>query len=203
MRTVIRLKPDLNRKLFITRVFLPAAAIAIVLCWWSLFRFGATPGAQSQAPDRLPSSAPFHAGSAPLLLVFVHPGCSCTHATLEELDETVAGYSKPLQVALVVYHSGAMEKAGLMQGFTPQHWLHRDFHVVMDEKGSLSRLFGAETSGEVVLYGRNGQLLFQGGVTPERAHVGASKGRDALEQALYRENRQSGMTRVFGCPIFQ
>lgn len=104
---------------------------------------------------------------------------------------------------LVVYHSDATERAGLTQGFTPRSWLHHDFRVVVDEKGRLSKQFGAQTSGEIVLYGRGGQMLFQGGVTPERAHVGASKGKDALERALFREDRQGGMTQVFGCPIFQ
>ncbi|WP_446742142.1 hypothetical protein [Silvibacterium acidisoli] len=193
----------MNRNLFITRVFLPVAVLATALCWWSIFRFGATPGGQLNAPGHLPAAAPFHATGAPVLLVFVHPGCTCTHATLEELDDTLNGYTKTLQVVLVVYHSAATERAGLTLEFTPRSWLHRDFRVVSDDKGMLSKQFGVQTSGEIVLYGRNGQMLFQGGVTPERAHVGASKGRDALERALFREDRQGGMTQVFGCPIFQ
>jgi len=192
-----------------TKILLSAFAfLAVVAGWTLLFRFSSTPGAQLAAPEVWPSGIASAAlprpgsGPASTLLVFVHPQCSCTHATLAQLDRILERARNEshaqVRVALVVYASAALP----VEPFASASLLTAPATVVSDPGGHLARRFGASTSGEIVLYSSNGRLLFQGGVTPERDHAGDSLGGDALRDALTRGTPQSKHFSVFGCTIF-
>ena len=179
------------------------ALLGVVFGWGQLFRFSATPGEQAAAPARWPHEEPrLGDGKRPFLMVFVHPRCDCTHATLLELDRILEGRGGSVQVALVVYQSRALDEQGGGSEFAPERWLRKPFTRIQDAGGVLARRFGAATSGEAVLYSSEGKLLFQGGVTPERAHVGDSQGASKLNAALRLGVAQTGQTNVFGCPLF-
>ncbi len=230
------------------------AAAALLWGWLTLFSYAARPGAQQAAPPRLDrqlrtamrlASGDDGAGEgasegtandarrdalrAPLLAVFVHPRCSCTIATLAELDallgEEAGGASEDrLHLAVVAYAPGKATEADAQasasvdsSAFNPGEWLHRTYQRVDDPGGKLAAAMGAATSGEIVLYGRSGELLFQGGVTPERGRAGVSEGSQALRAALRRAlseppaagqpaGRETGgaaaaLYPVFGCPL--
>jgi hypothetical protein len=75
--------------------------------------------------------------------------------------------------------------------------------VWQDRGGAEARLFQADTSGHTVLYGRNGTLMFQGGVTASRGHHGDSPGMDALMRLLDGRTLPAPVqAAVFGCPLF-
>jgi hypothetical protein len=198
------------------------AALAIAAGWYQMFRFSSTPGEQSAAPAHWPSDIPASLETAhalrdsgqPLLLVFVHPQCSCTHSTLRQLDLILESSPAKVQIALVIYRSKVIDQAtgeapelksdnqARPAAFASAGLLHRPFRIVPDTDGSLARRFGAATSGEIVLYATGGRLLFQGGITAERAHVGDSTGGEALRTALDTGTAQGKRSSVFGCPIF-
>ena len=221
--------------IFLRTLLLTTSALAAIFGWYQLFRFAATPGEQSAAPARLPQNwaqspsgaaensllHPVARSNSPLLLVFIHPQCSCTHATLDELDQILhdpiphdpirdaAGNTRlastqlaSTQIVLAVYHSPTLDRSPGLAAFTPATWLHAPFRLLTDTGGRLARRFGAATSGEIVLYAADGHLLFQGGITPERAHVGASPASAALRAALLHGTPQTRGFSVFGCSIF-
>jgi hypothetical protein len=139
----------------------------------------------------------------PLLLVFIHPQCSCTWATLEEIDQLQSSSAVPARLVLVVYDSAALRPQPVFQ---PSAWLHQPYRTLTDTNGRIARRFGAATSGDIVLYSASGQLLFQGGITPERAHPGSSPARETLREAMLTGHPAPGSpaqhAAVFGCPIF-
>ena len=175
-------------------VFLIMAALAVAFGWCQLFRFSAIPGEQFAAPAHLPVDRFTQSGS-PLLLVFIHPQCSCTYATLDQLDR-ILDLQSNVNPARVVLSSG-------LGTFKPETWLHTPFTLLVDADGALARRFGAATSGEIILYSADGRLLFQGGITAERAHVGDSVTANALRNALLKGTLQAGRASVFGCSIFR
>src|SRR5271165_2577620 len=87
---------------------LAVAAILVGAGWRQLDRFSSTPGDQRAAPARWPrdlpaefSPEPLEAGSSqgvktPTLLVFLHPRCSCSAATLEQLAQILEATRSPL-----------------------------------------------------------------------------------------------------------
>ena len=195
-----------------------AAVLAVATGWYQLARFSSTPGEQTAAPARLPSNIPQisaisaiseikttpalaaanSSSQTPLLLVFMHPRCSCTPATLQQLDHILDVSHAPVRLALVVYQSAVVNEPSAQSARLLRHTAQ----IVPDINGRLARRFGAATSGEVVLYSSGGQLLYQGGITPLRAHTGDSLASDALRLALTTGEAQARTFNVFGCPIF-
>jgi hypothetical protein len=78
----------------------------------------------------------------------------------------------------------------------------RDVSVVRDDDGVEARAFGAATSGQTLLYDRNGHLQFSGGVTGSRAHQGDNAGRQSLLALLNGGHNVRTATNVYGCPLF-
>jgi hypothetical protein len=73
--------------------------------------------------------------------------------------------------------------------------------VLKDPDGEEARRFGASTSGQTLLYDLNGHLMFNGGITAGRGHIGPNGGWDAILSLLDRGTPQRNTTAVFGCPL--
>jgi hypothetical protein len=74
--------------------------------------------------------------------------------------------------------------------------------VVLDTDGREARLFDAATSGQTVLYDRDGHLLFRGGITASRGHFGDNAGQASIISIVNAEIPDRTETSVFGCPLF-
>jgi hypothetical protein len=74
--------------------------------------------------------------------------------------------------------------------------------VVVDDEGVESGRFHAATSGQTMLYDKEGRLLFSGGMTSARGHAGDNAGRAAIASLLVKDEAQQSTTPVFGCPLF-
>jgi len=134
------------------------------------------------------------------LVVFAHPRCPCTRASLGELEKIVAGHPRGLKLWVLFYEPGDVAD-----------WPHTDLwdtaaalpdaHVVADLDGKEARRFNAATSGQTLLYNAQGRLLFAGGITAARGHAGDNAGRFAIETLLAGGRPDYDRTPVFGCPI--
>jgi hypothetical protein len=135
------------------------------------------------------------------LVLFAHPKCPCTRATVEELNRIMTQCNGQL-VAHVFFlqpagfsddwvHSGLWSTASAIPGVAVQ----------ADPKGLIGQKFGAETSGYVLLYNPAGQLLFSGGITGSRGHAGDNAGEDTIIALV--NGRSPGLTHtsVFGCSL--
>jgi hypothetical protein len=137
------------------------------------------------------------------LVVVLHPECPCSQATLEELDSIVAQCSSRLAVRVIcmqyddmaepIERSRIWLRAKRISGVT----------VVKDMHSEKVRQFDAETSGETRLYGPGGGLLFRGGITASRGHVGDNPGQEAIIDFVTRGVRAGApiVTPVFGCSL--
>jgi hypothetical protein len=135
------------------------------------------------------------------LLVFVHPQCPCSQATIEELAAVLA--HKPNQVdAYVLFFA---PRSASQDWVKSKLWRETSaiggVHVVEDVGGTEARLFGAATSGQSFLYASSGRLLFRGGITAARGHAGANAGSDAILRLLEGLTSQHRTTPVFGCNL--
>ena len=75
--------------------WLLAAAGGMAVLW----AYGATAGTPAEPPARWPAmSTVAREPGRPTLLVFAHPHCPCTRATVEELDRLLASVDVPPQV---------------------------------------------------------------------------------------------------------
>lgn len=72
--------------------------------------------------------------------------------------------------------------------------------VIEDDEREAAR-FGVKASGQLLVYGRDARLLFNGGITPARGHEGDSRGADLALRALTPafEGAPRSSADVFGC----
>lgn len=165
----------------------------------------ARPGAQAAAPGFWPDDSVVERSDGSYqLVVALHPRCPCSLATVQELGRLLARVGSGLSCEVLIYRPEA-EPAAWSESRLQDSVASLSGAVLRDDpEGREALRFGALTSGQVVLFGPDGELLFQGGLTSARGHEGltvASREIAALVRA------ESGTpiagAPVFGCPLHE
>jgi hypothetical protein len=187
------------------RMLVPALAIVWVLTISGggvlMWDFESTPGVPSSPPDVWPVASRIpHAANRPTLVMLVHPHCPCSRASLEELDRIMALVAGRVTAHVLVAHSGDVPQGRIRTRLWRRAANIRGVEVSSDD-GTEAIRFQAFTSGQTLLYGTDGRLLFSGGITVARGHEGDSGGRRAIEGLLTDEVTTVRQTAVFGCSL--
>jgi hypothetical protein len=164
--------------------------------------YDAAPAPAGEPPSRWPTgSAISQPHARPTLLLFAHPQCPCTRASLDELIALIT-HTRGLASVYVVFSTPA-------DAPEPESWTHSaswDYaasipgvRVILDKNAREAERFGVLASGHVLLYGTDGALLFAGGITPARGRVGDNYGRDAIAALLTGQRPARTRTPLFGC----
>jgi hypothetical protein len=134
------------------------------------------------------------------LVMLIHPHCSCTRASLQELERIIEMSGPSLQTYVLVYRPADFQPGWeKTETFEAAKHLQRA-HVIVDPDGAEARLFGGFTSGQTFLYDREGALRFSGGVTSLRGHAGVNRGSMDVVDIVH-ARAQQGTHPVFGCAI--
>lgn len=188
--------------------------LGLLVCLWGLGLFvgirsfeayGRKEGQQGRFSLRWPNDSQItlsHRERASIVM-FIHPECPCSKASLEELDRILAKAPKrkPEVYAVFVVPKGWTDerakmalwlRANRMSGVTP----------LLDRDGQEAKRFGAGTSGQVYAYSPQGNLVFSGGITPSRGHSGDNPGRDAIVKYLQTGIEARTEWKIFGCSLF-
>jgi hypothetical protein len=171
---------------------------------WVLWAYENRPGTAASAPGSWPRESDLARDAGrPTLILLAHPLCTCTAASLTELAEILArARVRPKTYVLFLKPRGVSddwEKTDLWRRAAAL----QDVTVVRDDDGLKAKMFGAATSGQTFVYDARGTLLFSGGITGARGHVGENAGRAAVLASLNRpEVDANPRTGVFGCPLF-
>lgn len=160
------------------------------------------PGAVGEAPARWPVESPIsRADGTATLLMFLHPHCACSDASLSELERITARVGCPCQVVVVFVlpqgSPGGWEQTRLWRRVAAT----ADTTVFTDHNGVEARRFGALTSGVSLVYDAYGALVFHGGVTPSRGHEGDNAGKSSAECCLRGDDTHEPSSCVYGCPL--
>jgi hypothetical protein len=177
-----------------------STAVVVGVAW--MWRYKSTPGTPGGAPATWPAaSALMREPTRPILVMIAHPKCSCTHASLEELSVVMSQFKQQV-TAYVLF----IKPAGVAPGWEKTYSLTRAHQipgvtVVIDDDGVEARRFGALVSGQTVLYDEQGRLIFQGGITGSRGHIGDNPGRMRVSSLLASRTSDRPSSAVFGCPL--
>lgn len=189
----------------------PPSGLLAVVIWLvvvvggmgALLKYSMTPGATGGIPKQWPADSRISFDTQkPNLILFAHPRCPCTEATIGELEilmndrpgklSAQVWFIKPSEVTADWDETPLWRKAAAIPGVT----VHRDDDL------SEAKRFGAGTSGFTLVYAQDGHLLFEGGITLSRGHAGDNPGRDAITAMLDQKEPAGAHTPVFGCPLF-
>jgi hypothetical protein len=164
--------------------------------------FENTSQASSTQSTQWPADSPVQlAQQGNTLLMFAHPHCPCTKASLQELGRILQKSRQPI-VAHVFFVSPARY---------PSKWTLTDLWrnaaaipgvaVHGDPDCAAANQFGVETSGHVLLFNSAGKLLFRGGITTECGRDGDNPGAENLAERLNAHNTSLAEAPVFGRPL--
>lgn len=167
-----------------------------------LVTYQSRPGVAAVAPAHWPNDSriePNH--TDPTLIILAHPHCPCTRASIGELAQLMAHVQGRVS-AYVLF---------LQPGNLTEDWHRTDLWrsaesipgvtVLDDPDGREAQHFNASTSGQALLYDRDGGLVFSGGITAARGHSGDNLGRSALLSFLTTGATEDQETPVFGCSL--
>ncbi len=184
-------------------VWVPAVAFGINILW----RYSTTPGTPATPPLDWPANVSIdRPKERATLVMFAHPQCECTSASLGELAIIMA-HEQGRLTADVFFYLPAGESSAWARG---DLWRTAaaipGVRVFEDRDASVARSFGTFTSGQTLLYDSRGRLLFKGGITAFRGHSGDNAGRSAITALLQKEasgQRTSPVvtTPVLGCSL--
>jgi hypothetical protein len=161
-----------------------------------------TPGTDVSIPGLWPSQSQIQRlTSRPTLIMFAHPDCPCTRASIGELMVLMTHCQKQVDAHVIF----------LQPRGSTEEWLHTDLWksaeaipgvaVTADRDGQEMKRFRATTSGRVLLYDAHGILLFEGGITASRGHYGDNAGLTSLIHLLRHETATATETPAFGCSL--
>lgn len=165
-----------------------------------LMNYSAEAGAHSQALHQWPVQTKLSHSNQPHLVMFLHPGCVCSKASVAELSRLLTE-APELTTQVVFMQTPKLEKLYKENSLLTQVKRLPRTKIIFDQEGRESKIFGAETSGLTHLYNEQGELVFDGGLTMARGHEGDSVGKKSILAYLKgQKNIKSSL--VFGCDIF-
>ena len=175
----------------------------VVLGMWKVLDFEKTPAFVSGISGHWPPGVEISLAMEGFTLVmFVHPHCPCTTASLSELSSLMADCQGNLSADLFF-----LRPPGFSESWSrTDHWRNAGkipgVRLFLDENGAVARRFHSATSGQSLLYDPRGMLLFQGGITDARGHAGDNVGRSSIRSIVRGEEPVSRKTFVYGCSLF-
>jgi hypothetical protein len=191
-----------------------ALQAAVVLLWSAVIasgvffalRYETTAAETRPAPGVAPADASAHVSAhmsadGPELVMFVHPRCPCSRASLTELERLLArcdgrlrcrvAFVRPASCAPGWERTDLWDRAARIPGV----------RAVVDHGGEEARRFAARASGEAFLVMPDGRIAFHGGLTPGRGHEGDNVGRASVEAILAGRTPLQTECPVFGCGL--
>ena len=135
------------------------------------------------------------------VVMFAHPRCPCTRASLSELQ----------QLANAARGRAKFEVFFMLPGGADADWRRTanwqaaaaisGARLYNDYDARQATAFGAETSGQVLIYDRAGTLRYQGGITDGRGQEGDNAGITAATRLVQANITPPGAFPVYGCPL--
>lgn len=142
-----------------------------------------------------------HSFQRPTLIMFVHPNCPCTRASLNELTTLMAHNTTQVDAYIYFYRplgtSSDWDKTDLWEAAKAIPGVK----VLEDPNNIEAKNFHITTSGHTLLYSSQGKLLFSGGITLSRGHIGNNFGEEAISALLNNGQAKYSRTPVFGCSL--
>ena len=185
-----------NKRILSAGIILWAIAIAIGTIW--VTDYVSRPGRSAIAPVNLELTSPTAAVNLPKLLVFLHPHCPCSCATLAGLSRLNARNTGLVDVSVFFYQPSDQSREWVETDLWHRVSVIPNLSVAAITEAEIQK-FGAITSGQTLLYDTRQQIVFSGGITGGRGHEGDNAGLESIERFLRTGETAVSQTPVFGC----
>jgi len=176
--------------------------VAVFVCVYLLALHELTPGRVGNVRGWPGSHLVHLEHGTKTLLVFIHPGCPCTEATITELRRILDENGNFVRASVLVFRPSAAASNWERTDLYDRLARFPDVRVKLDMDGKEAERFQVFTSGTVLLFDESGRLLYSGGLTKARGMSGENQSTREIAQAI-KANGDGIFTRsVFGCDLF-
>lgn len=187
-------------------IIAPALIVWVFLLgggWAALSRYENTPGQTPTPLQQWPTATKMsRTAGLPTMVVFLHPHCPCSRATITQLSVIMAHVQSKVRTQVLFAKLPGMTQDWVETGLFKSALRIPGVQVMVDENGTEAKIFHARVSGQVLLYDGMGQLVFNGGITSSRGHEGDNTGQDAVIGFLTKGIITAKQTPSFGCFLF-
>ena len=168
-----------------------------------LLNYSSAPGAVSTPPRSWPKVSGLSLHPSRLtMIMFLHPRCPCSTASVNELARLSARAKDRMEIVAVFvippgcppdwHQSNLWDTAKRIPGV----------HCLSDHDARICSQFHVTTSGHCLVYNPKLKLIFSGGITAGRGHEGDSLGQTMIaEKALKIAEDGLSECATFGCPL--
>ncbi len=130
------------------------------------------------------------------LVLFLHPHCPCSFATVNELKRVLARTDVDLSVVFIdLDKSYDLSRQELFKQVSQI----KAAKIIIDKNNVMTKAFKVYTSGTILAYNKDGGLIFQGGITAGRGEEGDNLAKNKLVQSL--KCQKMSQAQVFGCSL--
>jgi hypothetical protein len=177
-------------------------AVAVGAGMLLLGAYATWPGDPGTPPSRWPAGTDVRRDDRrPTLLIFLHPRCPCSRASVAELVQILDRCGGRIAARAVLLRPRRGHDGGIPSDLAAGLAGVPGLLACPDPGGEEARRFGVATSGHVLVYDPRGRLIFSGGITPGRGERGDGVGRAALLGRILGASACGAENPVFGCPL--
>ncbi len=167
-----------------------------------LFEYELTAGPLSDSKRIFPNRSSVQlTHSRQNLILFLHPACPCSAATVDEFRELMREGEKDSIGTVVFFMPHDKESDWSVMPIISSVKRIPNVSPLYDADGSQAELFGATTSGHIFLYDGRGILRFSGGITGARGHTGDNQYFELAKKTILCKSPKFTTTPVFGCSL--
>lgn len=133
-----------------------------------------------------------------ILICFLHPKCPCSDATIYELNRLRTSNKELKIIAVLSFPENTYSEWKTINRVDNQLSRIEGLEIIEDKNSEMAKDFGGLTSGSCYLF-RDSELMFAGGITPSRGHLGKTEAHEIISKKA--SNEDLLVQKVFGCPI--
>lgn len=194
--------PLFLRRLVVQRFILFIWGVVVIFGFSILLKYSNTPGESAISTIAWPKTSLLTKdANRSSLAIFVHPQCPCSKATIGELERLVPHIYNQTNINVVFYKPQSKTESWVKGSLWQKAASIPHVNMIIDNEGSEAIKFGAKTSGQTFLFSQDEKLVFSGGITPSRGHMGDSLGRAAILSFVLDGNTKISSAPVFGCSL--
>ena len=135
------------------------------------------------------------------LLLFLHPKCPCSLATVNELERALESGRDSIELRIGLYCPPSQSDDWTETKLKKLAERIAPGSTFVDRSAEEARRFGVLTSGHMLAYSASGKCLFSGGITSSKGHEGDNRGSSELQKIINGDQRLLFKHPVFGCPL--
>lgn len=191
------------RKKIIISVIISIWVGSIIWSTKAMLIFQFTPGKMGKVFNDFPQKSKLVLDQTlPTLILFLHPKCTCSKASVEEIKIIKSSIKKEFKLIAVV-QTASLKLTDELEKLKEELSTLPHSTIVNDSYSFETNLFSVKTSGQIYIYSSFGELIYTGGSTSSRGTSSPSELRRTIASILETNKKPHQLITksIYGCEM--